>query len=246
MVSSSSDTLSFTPVTHTALSHQARLSGMSCGCSLLQYNCIFYCFRGKNSKFSCSPATLPSADCSQGGSRLWGCTEMLRYCSSLLLHCIQRVRAQVWDFSPRIHQAVGSSKVRPQSAFSKSWISGLTDAGGKAWEIHRPHLCEKGLFGAKQLEIFHPTLGPSEREAFLEAASTACFETVSVMQVQVVSQHAALMHQYFQQATLPLSTQCHCWDAEGTVFLHQTVKSLESSSLNTLHRAARSTLMVGN
>lgn len=77
MVFSSADTLSFTLVTHTALSHQARLSGMSCGCSLLQCNCIFYCFRGKNSMSSCSPATLPRADCSQSGSQLWGCREML-------------------------------------------------------------------------------------------------------------------------------------------------------------------------
>lgn len=43
------------------------------------------------------------------------------HCSSLLLHCIQHVRAQEWNFLPRIHQAVGSSKVRPRSLFSKSW-----------------------------------------------------------------------------------------------------------------------------
>lgn len=48
MVSSSSDTLSFTLVTHAALSHQPRLSDISCGCSRLQSNCIFYCFKGKN------------------------------------------------------------------------------------------------------------------------------------------------------------------------------------------------------
>lgn len=37
-----------------------------------------------------------------------------------------------------------------------------------------------------------------------------------------------------------LNTQCHCWDAEGTVFLHQTFKSFESSSLNTEQSGALS------
>lgn len=152
MAFSSSDTLSFTLVTHPALSHQARLSGMSCGCSLLQYNRVFYCFRGKNSMSSCSPATLPRADCSQSGSQLWGCREML----TVPLCCSTA-------FSMSGHRSetsyLGSIKLWAPPRWGLDhfsvkaeicWFQNLLMPEKKAWEIHRLPSQGKGSLWSKK------------------------------------------------------------------------------------------------
>lgn len=124
MVSSSSDTPSFTLLTHAALSHQARLSDISCGCSRLQSNCIFYCFKGKNlfyfllTHFQVRPPLLcccqkeaisSQGQCSWGLPRWWPYAEAVKLQEDFVRDMIPLscwcVWAQVPDLLLRIQGA---------------------------------------------------------------------------------------------------------------------------------------------